>query len=81
MFHVMINHLSARERQIVAAVARGLSNRDIAAEAGIAPQTVKNHLSAIFQKLKVKTRVQLAVHAIQHGLSETVDANSAVGND
>lgn len=64
------NGLSARERQIVAAVARGLSNRDIAAEAGIAQQTVKNHLSSIFQKLQVKSRVQLAVLAIQRGLAD-----------
>jgi DNA-binding NarL/FixJ family response regulator len=67
---VETNGLSARERQIVAAVARGLSNRDIAAEAGIAQQTVKNHLSSIFQKLQVKSRVQLAVLAIQRGLTE-----------
>lgn len=59
--------LSPREQQIVAAVARGLSNREIAAEAGIAPQTVKNHLSAIFGKLAVKSRVQLALHALQGG--------------
>src|SRR3954468_21598335 len=62
--------LSARERQIVAAVARGLSNRDIALEAGIAPQTVKNHLSSIFQKMRVKSRVQLAVLAIQEGIRD-----------
>ncbi len=60
--------LSNRERQIVAAVARGLSNRAIAEETNIAPQTVKNHLSAIFQKLQVKSRVQLALIAIQRGL-------------
>jgi DNA-binding NarL/FixJ family response regulator len=63
-------HLSRRERQIVAAVARGLSNREIAAETGIAPQTVKNHLSTIFDKLEVKSRVQLALHAIQRGLAD-----------
>jgi DNA-binding NarL/FixJ family response regulator len=62
------NGLSARERQITAAVARGLSNRDIAVETGIAPQTVKNHLSSIFQKMAVKSRVQLAVMAIQRGM-------------
>jgi two-component system nitrate/nitrite response regulator NarL len=62
--------LSAREREIVAAVARGLSNRDIAAEAGIAQQTVKNHLSSIFRKLQVKSRVQLAVFAIRHGFAD-----------
>jgi len=62
--------LTSRERQIVAAVARGLSNRDIARETGIAQQTVKNHLSAIFQKLRLRSRVQLAVLALQTGLVE-----------
>ena len=64
------NGLSLREREIVAGVARGLSNRDIAEQAGIAQQTVKNHLSSIFQKLAVKSRVQLALLAIQRGLAE-----------
>jgi DNA-binding NarL/FixJ family response regulator len=66
----MFNGLSARERQIVEAVARGLSNREIAAETGIAQQTVKNHLSAIFHKLQVRSRVQLAVLAIRGRLAE-----------
>lgn len=66
--------LSLREREIVAAVARGLSNRDIAAEAGIAQQTVKNHLSSIFQKLQVRSRVQLALLAVGHGPSEPAAA-------
>ena len=59
--------LSPREREIVAAVARGLSNRDIAMATGIAQQTVKNHLSTIFHKLNVRSRVQLAILAIQTG--------------
>jgi DNA-binding NarL/FixJ family response regulator len=62
--------LSPRERQIVAAVARGLSNRDIAVTTGIAQQTVKNHLSSIFQKLQVRSRVQLAIAALQSGQAE-----------
>ena len=65
-----VDPLSRRERQIVAAVARGLNNRAIAEEAGIAPQTVKNHLSSIFQKLQVTNRVQLALHAIRNGLTD-----------
>jgi DNA-binding NarL/FixJ family response regulator len=60
-----MDRLSARERQIVEGVARGLTNREIAAETGIAYQTVKNHLSAIFQKLQVKSRVQLALLALK----------------
>ena len=59
------SYLSPRERQIMAAVARGLSNRAIAAEVGIAEQTVKNHLSSIFQKLQITSRVQLALMAVR----------------
>ena len=54
----------------MAAVARGLSNRAIAEQAGIAQQTVKNHLSSIFQKMEVKSRVQLALLAVQRGDTE-----------
>jgi two-component system nitrate/nitrite response regulator NarL len=67
---VSVDSLSPRERQMAAAVARGLSNRAIAEESGIAPQTVKNHLSSVFQKLHVTNRVQLALVAIQNGLTE-----------
>jgi two-component system nitrate/nitrite response regulator NarL len=67
---VSVHDLSPRERQIAAAVARGLSNRAIAEESGIAQQTVKNHLASIFQKVQVANRVQLALLAIQHGLAE-----------
>lgn len=62
--------LSPREREIVAAVSRGLSNRDIASTIGCAQQTVKNHLSAIFHKLNVRSRVQLAVLALRDGFAE-----------
>jgi DNA-binding NarL/FixJ family response regulator len=61
--------LSHREREIVAAVARGLSNRDIASATGIAQQTVKNHLSSIFQKLNVRSRVQLAVLVLRNDVA------------
>jgi len=67
---MMNDALSQRERQIVAAVARGLSNRDIASATGIAQQTVKNHLSLIFQKLNVRSRVQLAVLALRSGFAD-----------
>ena len=65
----MSTELSPREREIVAAVARGLSNRDIAISTGIAQQTVKNHLSTIFHKLNVRSRVQLAILALQSGFT------------
>lgn len=53
--------LTARERDIVRCVCRGLKNRDIAAELGITPGTVKVHLMHIFEKTGVKDRFELAL--------------------
>jgi two-component system nitrate/nitrite response regulator NarL len=61
--------LTARERDIVLAVVDGASNKEIAAEFGVSPQTVKNHLSAIFDKLGVSSRLELALYAMTHGIT------------
>ena len=61
--------LSQRERQLVALVAQGLRNRDIAARLGITEGTVKVYLHAIFDKLGVGTRTELAIRAGQMGLN------------
>ena len=61
--------LTARERDVVRAVARGLSNRQIAAEFSLSEQTVKNHLTTIYQKLHLTSRLQLALHAMRHDLA------------
>lgn len=58
---VPFHMLTGRERQIADGVSQGLSNRDIAAALGITEQTVKNHLTAIFTKLHVTSRLQLAL--------------------
>ena len=63
--------LSHRERDIVKAVVKGASNKDIAWQLGLGEQTVKNHLRRIFAKLKVANRVELAVHAMAHQLAES----------
>ena len=55
--------LSPRERQLVALVAQGLRNREIAAELGITEGTVKVYLHAIFDKLGVANRTELAIRA------------------
>jgi two-component system nitrate/nitrite response regulator NarL len=60
--------LSARESQILALVASGYSNQEIADELGIAHNTVKNHLRNILSKLDVKNRAQAAAYAVSHGL-------------
>jgi DNA-binding NarL/FixJ family response regulator len=56
-----LNDLTAREVMVAEQVARGASNREIAEELEITERTVKAHLSAIFDKLGVRDRVQLAL--------------------
>ena len=53
--------LTPRENQIAQAIANGRSNRDIASQLGITEQTVKNHLTNIFGKVGVGSRLQLAL--------------------
>ena len=60
--------LTARERQVIAAVVEGASNREIGEMIGISEQTVKNRLSSVFDKLGVSSRLELALYAVHHGL-------------
>jgi DNA-binding NarL/FixJ family response regulator len=53
--------LSEREREVALKVSRGESNKEIARELNVAERTVKAHLSAIFEKLNVRDRLQLAI--------------------
>ena len=53
--------LTAREREIAVLVARGLSNRDIAARLVISKRTVDAHVNHIFAKLGISSRVQLTI--------------------
>lgn len=55
--------LAPRERQLVALVRQGLRNRDIAAQLGVTEGTVKAYLHAIFDKLGVASRTELAMRA------------------
>jgi DNA-binding NarL/FixJ family response regulator len=60
--------LSPREREIVALVAQGYKNKEMAEKMFISEQTVKNHLHNIFDKLGVSDRLELALYAIHKGL-------------
>src|SRR5215469_14671115 len=62
------NSLSAREREIVALVAQGYKNKEMADKMFISEQTVKNHLHNIFDKLGVSDRLELALYAIHNNL-------------
>ena len=63
-----IDALTARERDVLARVARGLPNRQIAADLGITERTARTHVSNILAKLGLASRTQAALLAVQHGL-------------
>ncbi len=58
--------LSAREIEVLCALAEGLYNKEIASKLQISEKTVKNHVSNIFKKIGVSDRTQAAVYAIRH---------------
>jgi DNA-binding NarL/FixJ family response regulator len=63
------SELSAREREVLALLVRGKSNREIADELSIKESTVKSHVSVILIRLNVTDRTQAVVVALQRGLA------------
>ncbi|MEQ1729167.1 MAG: response regulator transcription factor [Vicinamibacterales bacterium] len=60
--------LTARQLQIVKAVVDGCSNKDIAEKLTISEETVKRHLTNIFDKTGMSSRLELAMYAVKHGI-------------
>jgi non-specific serine/threonine protein kinase len=61
--------LTRRERQVAACIARGLSNRQIAAELVITTSTTERHVANILNKLAMRSRAQIAAWATAQGLA------------
>ena len=73
-----LNALSPRERQVAVAVAHGSTNKEIARVMGITERTVKAHLSAIFEKLGVRDRLQLSlvVNGVENSTHERLKVSA-----
>jgi two-component system nitrate/nitrite response regulator NarL len=60
--------LTARETEIISFITQGCMNRDIAKSLSITEETVKRHLTNVFNKVGMSNRLELALFAIEHGL-------------
>jgi DNA-binding NarL/FixJ family response regulator len=67
--HPALDELTQREREVVAWVATGRSNQEIAERLVVSPDTVRTHVSRAMVKLRARDRAQLVVFALQSGLS------------
>ena len=70
-----VDLISPREREVLALVADGCTNKAIAETLFVSPNTVKTHITSLLHKLQANTRVQLAAIATRHGLlrNATID--------
>lgn len=69
--------LTPRERQVIDALIEGATNKDIALSFGVGEQTIKNHLSSIFDKLGVSNRLELVLYVVHHRQLGGVRASDA----
>ncbi|MFN8535596.1 MAG: response regulator transcription factor [Dehalococcoidia bacterium] len=69
--------LSQRERLVLALLARGAANKEIARSLHISQHTVRTHVTNVLEKLELVNRVQAAAFAVQHGLTEVEGETTA----
>ena len=76
-----VTPLSEREKEILTLVASGMTNREIAQDLSISPNTVKVHLSNIFEKIGVASRTEATVYAIEHRIVDVPGGEAISGQE
>ncbi|MBB2948240.1 DNA-binding NarL/FixJ family response regulator [Actinoplanes lutulentus] len=80
VFHRTLTGVTEREREILALIARGLSNTDIAGHLTLSLATVKSHIGRLLTKLNARDRAQLVVVAYETGLVRAGPHNESTRN-
>ena len=66
----MITGLTGRERQVLELICRGLSDAEIAEMLSLSPNTIRNHVAALYRKLQVHRRSALVIWAFEHRIAK-----------
>jgi DNA-binding NarL/FixJ family response regulator len=69
----LMGKLTSREREVLLLVAYGHNDRDIAHKFGVSTRTIRNHISQVESKLKLRSRIEIALFALRNGLVHLKD--------